>query len=472
MFFSFLTRFISAKPQQPTLNEQEENTALKILVIKEGGKFFQNFKLFHREEITSIDTLIFFPHFGIFLGETVNWKASELENTTVERSSRQKKVPSVTHLEKMESKIRSKLQDVLSFDFTPVQRFIWMKNLTESEFDKLDPSFHELLPKTRLLFNDDSVESIKIKLHALGKYLQEPLSSLKIIGALNAHACILPSRFHPEGALLSFQQNDFLRTPLRETTTLYGGYGSGKSTLLIRKAMVMLLENSEEKLLVLAPTLLASELLRDEFVSLMDHASLSIDLTRITFSFLPESFSELKNFNDATTVFCDDSDLMDTNCIHSLIQKRGKRLLLLTAISDTPLSENTIHLTHCYRNAITPRTLHCFSTTPLYSVLLELRKRLIDSASNEIGIVFSEPEFLVPFKEAIDEYLRLDCRILTRQFSLQSQNLDNLILATADSISGISLSHLILVASNDLEDYTYPLSRASETATIISYSKS
>jgi hypothetical protein len=204
----------------------------------------------------------------------------------------------------------------------------------------------------------------------------------------------------------------------------------------------------------------------------MDHGALSIDLTRITFSFLPESFSELRNFNDATAVFCDDSELMDTNLIHQLIQKRGKRLLLLTAISDTPISGNSIRLTHGYRDAITPRTLHCLSANPLYSVLLELRKRLVDAPSNEIGILFSEPEFLAPFKEAIDEYLRLNCRILTRQFSLQYQNLDNLILATADSISGISISHLILVTSNDLVDYTYPLSRASETATIISYSKS
>lgn len=469
MFFSFLTRWMSSTSEHPFANESEDHLALQAFVDREEGILFQNFKLFHRDKISTIDVLLFLPNFGLYLGETLSWSATELEKATLERSSKQNKRPASTHLGDMEAKVRSKLQDVLSFDFTPIQRFIWMKNLSESEFDKLDPSFHTLLPKSHLLFREESLEAIQTKLHSLGEFQEQPLSPLKIIGALNSHAFMLPTPMKPQGALLSLEQNTFLHAPLTETTLLLGDYGSGKSTLLIRKAMLMLLSNPEERILIITPTLLASELLRNDFVSLMYYGALSIDLARISFTFMHPALETLKSFTEATAIFCDDSYLMDIEKIHRLTQKQEKYLLLLSSIHEIDISATIVHLSHNHRGTVHPENIICLYDELIPALLSELRKRLIDSASNDIAIVCSDMYLIPPFKEAIEEYINCNCRILTQDFSLQSQDLDDILLTTEDFISGISTSHVILVTSNDLQDYSYPLSRASETATIISY---
>ncbi|OHD90150.1 hypothetical protein [Sulfuricurvum sp. RIFCSPLOWO2_12_FULL_43_24] len=471
MFFSFLTRIFSSKPKEPILNDPEDNIPLKIFVIKEGGKFFHDFQLFHQNSITSIDTLIFLPHYGIFFGKTLEWKASELENATVERSSKQSKRTTATNLEGVEAKIRSKLEDVLSFNFTPVERFIWMKHLSEIEFDALDPSFHELLPKERIFFTNETVESIRTKLDSIGEYHSSPLSSVQIIGALATHTFILPTPDYPAGSILSPQQNHFLILPLQGTTTLYGDYGSGKSLLLIRKAILMLLTNPEEKIVLLAPTLLASELLRDGFVSLMYYGALNIDLNRIIFSHLPEEFDNLKMYQDATAIFCDDSYLMDGRFINALKQKMVNKILLFSSIAENPDSQTNIHLTYGYRNKPSHTTLTCTEKGVLPALLSELRKYRANKGKGVI-LILSDAAFIPLYKEPIDEYLGINSRSLTVNFSLQYQDMEGLIITTADCLSGVSGSHVLLLTSEVSEDYTYPLSRASETATIITYSNS
>ena len=470
VFSSFLSRIFSSRSKEPLLNNAEDNIPLKIFVIKEGGKFFHNFKLFHHDTITSIDTLIFLPHYGIFFGKTMEWKASELDNATVERFSRQSKRPAATNLESTEAKIRSKLEDVLSFNFTPVHRFIWMKYLSEIEFDALDPSFHELLPKERILFADDTVDTIRTKLNTIGEYQTTSLSSTQIIGALSTHTFILPTAGYPLGSMLSPQQQHFLSIPLQGETTLYGDYGSGKSTLLIRKAMLMLLSNPEEKIIIVAPTLLASELLRNDFVSLMYYGVLSIDLNRIIFTHLSEELENLKAFHDITAIFCDDYYLMNSRFITTLKQKMGHKTLLFSSVTEESDSSTNIHLNYTYRHKPSQSMFQCTEKEILPTLLSELRKYMLN-ASKGIILVLDEANLILLYKEPIDEYLGVNSRSLTRDFSLQYQDLDDLIITTADCLSGVSGSHVILLTAASYEDYTYVLSRASETATIISYSK-
>jgi|GEM_PF-886655 len=469
VFFSFLTRLFSSPPQQLPSSESEENTELKIIVIKEGGKFFHNFQLFHRATLTSIDTLIFLPHLGILLGETVSWNLTELENATVERASRQIKRPPSTRFEATESKIRQKLADVLSFDFTPIYRFIWMKNLTEDEFDTLDLSFHELLPKKYLLFKDESGDSLKQKLYAMGPYRDEPLSSLKIIGALNSYTYILPTSQNPAGAILSPEQTHFLSVPLELQMSLTGGYGSGKSTLLLRKAMLILLTDKEASVLFIAPTLLASELLRNEFVSLLYYGALEIDLLRITFIPPQDDITEHKCFQEATVVMCDDAYLLGDALIDRIKHHQGNRSLLLSTVNPDTLSEYSVGLLHRYRSHIDPRIVTSTSQNTLHLLLSDIRHRLTTSRGQEIMIVFADADYIDIYKDSIDEYLGSNCRIVTPSFSLQYQNLDDIVLTTPDSIGGLSIPHLFFIVEEKFDDYTYILSRASESSTIITY---
>ncbi|MBD3810235.1 MAG: hypothetical protein IE884_07015 [Sulfuricurvum sp.] len=465
---SFFKRLFSSQSSHlplQNLHKEEDNPSLKIFVAKEGGKYFQDFKLFHHKDSSTIDILLFLPHYGIFFGETLYWKASDLEHATVQRSTKQSKQPSATHLESIESKIRSKLQDVLSFDFTPIFRFIRLDHLSESEFDRLDHSFHEFLPKSSIIFNDDTIETVKEKLTSMGEYLHSPLSSIQIIGALQTHTFILPASTNPSGALLSPQQNQFLYSQLEKNTTLYGGYGSGKSTLLIRKAMLELLHNPQEKIVVFAPTILASDLLRNAFVSLMYYGAITIDLHRIVFASSLENLESFKPFLKATTVLCDDYYAMSPKFVDTLLKKCTAKRLLVVSIDENHKSDTNYPLTFSYRNPVSHQSIETNDKGLLPTLLSELRK----SFQSDIPPLLILPESydFSLFKETIDEYLGCNCRILTPSFTLQTQDIDDIIIATEEMASGIAASHVIIISDDPSKNYTYALSRGSETATII-----
>lgn len=468
MVLSLFKRLFSFQPSPPPEPTNEENPSLKIFVVKEGGKYFQDFKLFHYTHSTSIDNLIFLPHYGIYFGETLEWKASDLEDATVQRSTKQSKHPSTTQLESIESKIRSKLQDVLSFDFTPVYRFIRMNHLTESEFDHLDPSFHTLLPKQSVIFSDDTVESIKEKFSSMGEYLHTPLSSVQIIGALQTYTFILPTPSETYGALLSPQQAQFVYSELEKNTTLYGGYGSGKTTLLIRKAMFELLRNPQERIVVFAPTLLAADLLRDAFVSLMYYGVVSIDLHRIVFAPSSENLESFKPFLEATTVMCDDWYAMSQHFVETVRKKCSSKKLLSVSTVESPQSETNYPLTFNYRNPLSAQYVESDEKALLPTLLSELRKSF---QPNHPPLLILPENYDYPlYKEAIDEYLGVECRIITPFFTLQTQDIDDIIIANEEMLSGIVASHVIIVSDDSSKDYRYALSRGSETATIISIS--
>lgn len=475
MLFSFFKRPVSPKPKPHTVSETKNNNALKDFVLNEGGKIFSDFKLFQNDTITVIDTLIFLPNFGLFLGETLHWQSQELKKATAERSSRQTKRLPETHFGTMESKIRRKLEDVLPFDSTPLFRFIRMQNLTEAEFDALDSSFHELLPKERLLFSGESAESIKAKFHSFGIYRNEPYSAIKIIGALNPHLFILPTSLNPLGALLSPRQKLFLQSQFEGTTLLAGGHGSGKSTLLIRKALNYLLMHPQERVIIITPTRLGGELLRDELVKLLEYGALSINLNALHF-YTPEHsdtentdrVEDLKSFQDASLILCDDSHLIDKSFILKLEKQRGKRWLLLTSIHSDE-NETTFPLSGTFRRFPAPKEIHPKYGRTLLTLLLQLRKIIAHAQPTEILIVVSDYDGLTLLKERIDAYFHLNCRILTLSSSLQYQDLDSIVITTAECIAPLSRAHVILT-DVDASDPNYPLtlSRASESLTIIS----
>lgn len=478
MLLSFLTRYFSPKKPVPKkhIENDNNNISLKTFVQNEGGKFFSDYKLYHHESVTSIDTLIFLPNYGIFLGEVIHWDAAEVENATVERSSIQTKRPAATQFDQLESKIRRKLADVLSFDSTPIHRFIWMHRLSEAEFDTLDSSFHELLPKNRVLFSDESIETVKTKLSSLGEYRREPYSTLKVIGALNPHTYILPSALHPSGALLSPQQSLFLTSEYDGVATLSGGYGSGKSTLLIRKALLHLLAYPEEKIMVITPTLLGGELLRDELISLLEYGALSVDLSALYFyNPVPSNSGEvdriegLKNFQEASIILCDDAHLMEKSFIEKLLKQRQKQSVLLTTVHTTDHSDASFELLGRFRRSPAPKNIVSANHQFAITLILHLRKLLSRVPSTDILIIASGEHTILPLKEAIDEYFNLNCRLLLPSFSLQYQNLDSAVITTMECIAPLSRAHLFLIGIDPADpNYSLALSRASETLTIIS----
>lgn len=480
MLFSFFKHFFSKNTLPESLPERSaddifQKESFQSIAHEETGFYYENFSLFYQDSRIVIDVLLFLPYRGLLFGEKLLWDSDTLKGTTVELPSNNSKKGSATHLGATEEAIRRKLEDILSFDSTVCERFIWLSCLREDEFDVLDSSFHTLLPKERLIFSDSSEESIRLKIDALAPKRNEPYSLLKVMGSLQAHTLLLPTDENPYGSFLSDEQKAFLETDHTDTvTTVFGEYNSGKSTLILRKALLLLLTKPEEKILVITPTLLAGEILRNELISLAEYGALNIELSMLLFC-TPQSVQnviESESFQSASTILCDDAHVMDKGFIDTLLEHRGSRWILLSLHNHyIPISSSTAVLRNNYQRNIPFAKIPSPADKILLTLLLELRLRLQTSTPEKIMVILQNDAHMIDYKEAIDEYFHINTRILTPEFSLQYQNLDDLVITTPENTYGLHMPHVYLVAPDSNEHYPYALSRASESATIISFSK-
>lgn len=469
---SLFTRLFSKSSPEQSLKPKGDLTALKTFVIPEGGRVYNPLTFFDRGEKIDIELMVFLPRYGLFFAECLPWSYDELQHATIERSAPARKQMSTTHFERSEFKIHRKLEDVLSFDSTPLYRFLWLPNMEENEFDQLHESFHALLPKNQLLFKDETPDTVRTKFESLAAPFDTTLSGVRVIGALLPQLFILPYRKYANGALLSPRQSDFLLSPTNSKTLLRGWYGTGKSALLIRKALQTMLEYPEKKLLIIAPTLLASELLRNEFMALCEYGCLSPDLSKIHFIAASDISKDPKLFERSDMIVCDDADKVDPMWIDFWMKNLGSKTLLCSSIDSISGFDELMELSHSYNPSLSPKTISCAQAGLIPVLLSEIRKLCERTTYENIAVIVETASLLPELKEAIDEYFIINCCSIGDNFSLQSRSLDSIILSTAENMYGLQIPNVIIVKDENNETYPFVLSRASESATIISVKQS
>lgn len=476
MLFSFFSHLTSSKKRPNNLPMKSNTSVFNPLILRENAVLLTDFTLFHHESHSKIDLLLFLPHYGLYLGEKLSWGLQDLKGASIKRLTHQ--TPKIPHtkIESSENTIYQKLQDVLSFDSTPIERIFWMQNLTKAEFETLNSSFHELLPKTRLIFKDDTALEVRTKLHALREFQTIPFSKLKVIGSLNAHTLLLPTATEPFGSFLSHEQQVFLDTPIksRSILSLCAPYSSGKSTVLIRKIMSYLLYHPEETALIIIPTQLSGELLRNEFIALMEFSAVHFNLAQLHF-YTPSKENDLidttRFFQESSLIACDDVHLLCAQMLERLLERKGSRSLLLCGITN-PLNMEVFTLSTVYRNPVVNTVTFSHTKGALFTLLMGLKTHLETTSSHLIMIILPTPQMVVEYKEAIETHLQIKCRVLNNTFSLQYDNLEEITLSTPEYISGLNVPHSYLINLNSQDSLYYPLalSRASDTVTIISES--
>ncbi len=481
MLFSFFNRFFSKSsvksvPIESPPESSLQQTLFHPIVDHEKGELLERFSFFYQEEHRLIDLLFFLPYRGIVTVQRLGWSVQSLKGFKAHRATPQNRQDSATHLSSTQTLIRQKLSDILPFDSTVCEPMMWLENLSESEYDLLDPSFHEHLPKDRLIFNDSTRESIIAKFDSLVPLRKEPYIHLKVIGALQSHTLILPDKNRPYGAFLSEEQLKFLSDASSDTLTpIFGEHNSGKTTLVVRKILLHLLTRPKEKILVITPTLIGGELIRNELIALQEYGVLSIPWSSLAFA-TPYSFDAIEKssvFQNASLIVCDDAYAMESSFLDTLITHRKKQLMIVVMLSQyVPLGKHPIILHNHYQPPIAYSKIPPHSGNALMTLLMELRSRLATTLSKNIMVILPDDAYIADYKEAIDEYFHLNARILTKEFSLQYQHLDDLLITTAQNCYGIHVPHVYLLTDHEETNYSYPLSRASESATIISFTKS
>lgn len=474
--FKFRSNNDSDNLSKPLKYKQPANI-LEYSILDAKGTFLPNFTLFHYETTLAIDVIIFLPHHGLYFGEKISWTAQEFKETSVKLFTKQSKKSPTTHLETTQTSLHQKLEDVLSFDSTPIEHFFWMEHLCESEFDELDSSFHRLLSKERLIFADDDIQNIQDKLFALSTYQEKPYSSLKVLGSLQAHRLLLPTKVDPFGAFLSVQQQVFLDTPTvpKTITILAGDFATGKSTLLIRKVLQSLLHNNDIKAAIITPTLLSGEILRKELLTLCEFGAITLDYSRIQFLNPPtpnETITPSTLSKDISLIAYDDCDTANTLFMDSLKQELQEQTVL---ISTSQLSHEQFNhnLDKTYRIPIL-KTINCVgSNEVLFTLLIELRELIQSYPSSSILILLSCDEEISSYKKAIDERFHIESSVINATFSLQYKNIDSIALSTPQYASGVCVADCFVVNIDpNSQEYKMSLSRSSKNVTFIAHTTS
>jgi len=462
------------KNKKQTDTHQYYRTKLNHCFL-ENWESFENFKLYSKNDIINFDLLIFAPEYGWLSGEKISWKYNDLKKASIEKATPLQKKKSSTQLNVKDSAIRAKLQDVLSFDSTPIAHFFWMQYISEEEFDTLHPSFHELLPKDQLIFSNESCQSINAKLSSLLPELPSLLSRDKIAGALEAHQQILPHNEYLFGKRLSYKEKLFLNSPIEQMTSIEGFGRSGRTSLLVRKALQHKLENPNATLFFVSPNQLNNDLIRQEFLSLMDFAVIaldSLDLQFITPMDIKKSFNS-KKISPAKKdiVLIDDFHLLDPELQNQLLSISPILRTMSTnsdTLSDAYVIENILsHSTQ--EQTIVPVLESWDAINDL--ILSTLKKYERTYSSEDYLIVFPEEQHLITFQTILANSEDISSQIVNEMFSLQYKNTDSLLLAVPPHTSGISKKIVIIAGIDETETdiYNYLLSRGTDKAIIIPY---
>ncbi len=450
---------------------------LKIFAKEKNYPLFENTPVFHRSQRVDVPLLLFIPKTGLVLFEYKEWSYEELRNAHVSKASHTKKSDNSLSFESIGDFIKEKFTDLTNFDDIDIFNFVIMEQLREEEFNMLDTSFHELLPKERILFHDSNQEQIERKFQAL-QTKQKTYTVQNTLPFIFSQYMILDKeRVH----FANEEQRAFIDKRLENIENLVADRQSGKSTVLVQKALLEKLEHPQKKIAILAPSHLQADLLKQTLLQLVERSSVVLDMNDISIhtpndilnehrkdlkkapieEVLIESFHLSKPLNIADTLLFDDAFLMDAEFISYLkhIQK-GKTLLLINSLED----ETTASLTKNYYAEIE------FIHAPEFPTLLKKINALKKERSDAEILIFTTDEDFEAIKEDIEGFTAQELSVIATDRSLREQSLTPVKLCNYDPKVPLHADYTFLVQScqSDYSALKY-LAKSSKTKSFIIY---
>lgn len=344
---SFLSLF---KKQQQKLSVPDTILVKKLKHLSSQSDLlvFKDVNIYHHTATYTIPLMALDNRRGLYLFETREWTYDELKNATIEKAQNQDSSNDTLAFDNHQSIIRQKFNELTHSDGIPIFNYLLMENLNSDEYEHLDESFKELLPLEKIIFSDSQEGDIFKKLQNSAQAQDNLCTRDEILTTLLVQYAIfdINNKLH----FCTKEQIRFIDKELVPITYLHGVGASGKSSSLLLKAIVELINNPSLKIIILKPTILASDILKKKLLDIVEHAIIEIDLTAIEITtpleLLNKHQSKLgrdrlsslsidsklmkKTFDIANIIMCDDAHAYDRGFIDYLkhIQKKSKLLLV------------------------------------------------------------------------------------------------------------------------------------------------
>lgn len=456
--------------------------SIKLLPKYSDLLVFNEVKIYHHAEIHTIPLLIVDKYRGIYLFEKKRWSFEDLDKATIQKVENASFNENTLAYNTMQDIIKQKFNELIHNDGAALFNFLLLENLKQEEYKQLDDSIKKYLPEEKIIFKDSLNAEIFKKLentvdanYALPS-IDEMLGNLLIQYTLidneqNLHFC-------------TQEQINFIDTPLKKFNNLSGDAKSGKTACLLLKSIVEVLNNKELKILIIKPNTLSKDILQKQFLNIIEHAIIEIDLSAIEIltplELVNKHLSKLKYdllhdslhideklmrkpFHYADIVMCDDAEIYNEDFIQYLKHiQENKHLLLVNSFYD----ESTFTFENNFVNK--EKSIKILQTNP-HAKALHLLADLTEKTDPKNILVLSNTLSREKLKEDLNSFIEAEVSYLEAQQNLLSQNLDTLLLATYDDIVDLEFEYVILmdICFNNLNHIHHALNLANHTAYIL-----
>ena len=456
MNFSFLTSFFQT---HKTVLQTPDSVLIKKIAQEHDLYLFHNKTIYHHNLKKTIPLVLFHPYKGIFLFEHKDWSYDDLKNATIEKATNEHSSKDNLAFESVHEFLIQKYKELTHTDELAISNFLLMENLDTPQYEHLHDSFKELLPKHRVIFNDSTQEEI-IEKFALDSHTLHPLLDLeKIIGNLFIQYAL----FDTQGklALCTQEQREFIDAKTEGHQTLCAKTGCGKTNVLLLKALVEKLENPKKQITIIEPTRIACDILKQKLLALIEHAI--IEVNPVSIQILtpleivnkhlqvlnkplldeqvvidPKLLSRSKKIADY--LICDDSELLCNEFLEYVRLMQKKHTLLLVTNQDIPAPD--FELRH---NFVSLEKKVVFKHANEHAKALQIIQKLLQTHKARDILVICNPLTKENLYEDLDGFIKDKAILLDSSKSLLDQELDSLLLATYEQISGLHAKFVIML---------------------------
>lgn len=459
MNFSFLTSFFQT---HKTVLQTPDSVLIKKIkkIAQEHDLYlFHNKTIYHHNLKKTIPLVLFHPYKGIFLFEHKDWSYDDLKNATIEKATNEHSSKDNLAFESVHEFLIQKYKELTHTDELAISNFLLMENLDTPQYEHLHDSFKELLPKHRVIFNDSTQEEI-IEKFALDSHTLHPLLDLeKIIGNLFIQYAL----FDTQGklAICTQEQREFIDAKTEGHQTLCAKTGCGKTNVLLLKALVEKLENPKKQITIIEPTRIACDILKQKLLALIEHAIIEVNpvsiqiltpleivnkhLQALNKPLLdeqvvidPKLLSRSKKIADY--LICDDSELLCNEFLEYVRLMQKKHTLLLVTNQDIPAPD--FELRH---NFVSLEKKVVFKHANEHAKALQIIQKLLQTHKARDILVICNPLTKENLYEDLDGFIKDKAILLDSSKSLLDQELDSLLLATYEQISGLHAKFVIML---------------------------
>ncbi len=476
MNLSSFTSFFKKTPNNLIVPDTILVKKLKNLSSQSHLLVYKDVKIYHHTLAYNIKLMLVDKLRGLYLFETKEWTYDELKNAQIKKATKQNRGENTLAYEKTHDLIRQKFNEVTHNDGVPIFNFLLMENLNADEYEHLNKSFQELLPREKVIFSDASEADIFKKLQAVSEEDEElpPIDS--ILGTLLIQYTILDQKNKPH--FCNKEQIAFIDSDLTNSYELRGVSSSGKSKILLLKSLLEVLNKTAEKIIILKPTTLACDIFKQDLLNLIEHAIIEFNLEAIEIitplmlinrhlkKLGKEKISQIeinprilkKNYHFADIILCDDADILDKEFIGYLKHLQVKRRLVLVKQEES-IEENQLQINYRQKR----QSFNFYKTNP-HAKALHIIERLSVNESKNIFVVCNESS-REKLTEDLHSFIRQTPQRIESSVHLINQDFSNISFCEYEDINSLKVDHIILMdlcsVSENLLEYAINLSNYS-----------